>query len=136
MALKLALPLFGLEPAQFSALSAKLLCLQEVRDLPDFGRLSPSVKSDSSGVSSLAESIESTPELTPISSRPGTPINEPGKCQEKRDERINMTTVDSRANNLKNYVKREELKVSRGNDESLSRWYFSGRKFTQSVKKE
>ncbi|XP_011055987.1 PREDICTED: uncharacterized protein LOC105146999 isoform X2 [Acromyrmex echinatior] len=87
MALTLALPLFGLDPEHFSALSMKLLNIereQNMRNLSDSGRTSPSTGSESSGISSLATSAESASvELTPISSRPETPTRAPSKSQEK-----------------------------------------------------
>ncbi|KYN42197.1 hypothetical protein ALC56_03335 [Trachymyrmex septentrionalis] len=88
MALTLALPLFGLDPDHFSALSMKLLNIereQNMRNLSDSGRTSPSSGSESSGISSLATSAESASvELTPISSRPETPTPRvPSKSQEK-----------------------------------------------------
>ncbi|XP_028049894.1 uncharacterized protein LOC114255449 [Monomorium pharaonis] len=88
MALTLALPLFGLDPEHFSTLSMKLLnidCEQNLRNLSDSGRISPSSGSESSGISSLATSAESASvELTPFSSRAETPIKTPCKSQEKR----------------------------------------------------
>ncbi|XP_029156792.1 uncharacterized protein LOC114929400 [Nylanderia fulva] len=85
MALTLALPLIGLDPEQFSALSMKLLTLeneQSSRNLSDSGRASPSTGSESSGISSLALSSEpASAELTPISSRPETPTKV--SCNEK-----------------------------------------------------
>ncbi|TGZ51219.1 uncharacterized protein [Temnothorax longispinosus] len=87
MALTLALPLFGLDPERFSTLSLKLLNIereQNLRNLSDSGRTSPSTGSESSGISSLATSAESASvELTPISSRPETPTRAPWKSQEK-----------------------------------------------------
>ncbi|XP_039309618.1 uncharacterized protein LOC105197038 [Solenopsis invicta] len=84
MALTLALPLFGLDPEHFSTLSTKLLNLErEQRNLFDTGRNSPSSRSDSSGISSLATSAELASVITPISSRPETPIKLPYKTQEK-----------------------------------------------------
>ncbi|XP_011690682.1 PREDICTED: uncharacterized protein LOC105451736 isoform X2 [Wasmannia auropunctata] len=89
MALTLALPLFGLDPEHFSTLSMKLLNIerdQNLRNLSDSGRTSPSTGSESSGISSLATSAESASvELTPISSRPETPTRAPSqsKSQEK-----------------------------------------------------
>ncbi|XP_018394111.1 PREDICTED: uncharacterized protein LOC108772937 [Cyphomyrmex costatus] len=89
MALTLALPLFGLDPEHFSALSMKLLNIereQNLRNSSDSGRTSPSTGSESSGISSLATSAESTPiELTPISSRSETPTRVP--CQNKNQEK-------------------------------------------------
>lgn len=77
MALTLALPLIGLDPEHFSALSMKLLKLeneQSLRNSTDSGRASPSTGSESSGISSLAMSSEpASAELTPIPSRPETP---------------------------------------------------------------
>ncbi|KYN04207.1 hypothetical protein ALC62_04972 [Cyphomyrmex costatus] len=95
MALTLALPLFGLDPEHFSALSMKLLNIereQNLRNSSDSGRTSPSTGSESSGISSLATSAESTPiELTPISSRSETPTRVP--CQNKNQEKVNITSV-------------------------------------------
>lgn len=85
MALTLALPLFGLDPEHFSTLSMKLLNIereQNMRNLSDSGRTSPSTGSESSGISSLAMSAE----LTPISSRPETPTRVP--CQSKNQEKV------------------------------------------------
>lgn len=104
MALKLALPLFGLEPEHFSSLSAKLLCDQNLRNLSDSGRDSPSAGSDSSGVSSLiGESTIS--ESTPISSRPETPNEVSCKSQERREEKVNITRESVGAHNSKCDVK-------------------------------
>ncbi|XP_020283194.1 uncharacterized protein LOC109854488 [Pseudomyrmex gracilis] len=92
MALAVAFPLFGLNPEHFSSLNARLLniaCEQNLRNLPDSGRDSPSAGSESSGISSLVTSNESRPasvELTPISSRPETPIRISCKTQEKMNE--------------------------------------------------
>ncbi|KMQ94164.1 nose resistant to fluoxetine protein 6-like protein, partial [Lasius niger] len=83
MALTLALPLIGLDPEHFSALSVKLLKLeneQNSRNSTDSGRASPSTGSESSGISSLALSSEpASAELTPVSSRPETPTKVPYK---------------------------------------------------------
>lgn len=85
MALTIALPLSGLEPDQFSALGSRLFYEHGFRTLTGCGPISPSTASESSGVSSLVPSIESTtPEQTPASSRPSTPAEEPPcKKQEK-----------------------------------------------------
>lgn len=84
MALTIALPLSGLEPEHFGSLGARLLYEQGVRTLAGCGPISPSTASESSGVSSLVPSIESsTPEQTPASSRPGTPAEETSKKQEE-----------------------------------------------------
>ncbi|KAL0112109.1 hypothetical protein PUN28_013382 [Cardiocondyla obscurior] len=94
MALTLALPLFGLDPEQFSTLRMKLLNIereQNARNLPGSGRTSPSTGSESSGISSLAMSAESASvELTPYSSRPDTPNRTPCKSQEKPIEQIRI----------------------------------------------
>ncbi|XP_011873292.1 PREDICTED: uncharacterized protein LOC105565055 isoform X2 [Vollenhovia emeryi] len=87
MALTLALPLSGLNPEQFSTLRLKLLNIereQNLRNMCDSGRTSPSAGSESSGISSLATSAESTSvELTPISSRSESPTRTPCKSQGK-----------------------------------------------------
>jgi len=81
----------GLDPECFSTLNMKLLKLeneQNSRNSLDSGRVSPSTGSESSGISSLALSSESaSAELTPISSRPETPVRAPYK------EKVNITCV-------------------------------------------
>ncbi|XP_031840018.2 uncharacterized protein LOC116430271 isoform X1 [Nomia melanderi] len=85
MALSLALPLSGLEPEQF-CLRTRMLYEQGFRCLTGYGPISPSISSESSGVSSLTPSIESTtPEETPVSSRPDTPAEEILRKQESAD---------------------------------------------------
>lgn len=82
MALSLALPLSGLEPEQF-CLRTRMLYEQGLRCLTGYGPISPSISSESSGISSLTPSIESTtPEETPVSSRPDTPAEEILRKQE------------------------------------------------------
>ncbi|XP_053978554.1 uncharacterized protein LOC128876319 isoform X1 [Hylaeus volcanicus] len=84
MALTIALPLSGLEPEQFSGLGARLLYDHGFRSLAAYGPISPSNSSESSGICSLVPSIESTtPQQTPASSRPSTPIEVPIKKPEK-----------------------------------------------------
>ncbi|XP_017788893.1 PREDICTED: uncharacterized protein LOC108571384 [Habropoda laboriosa] len=78
MALTIALPLSGLEPEHFTSLGTRLLYEQGLRSLTGCRPISPSTASESSGVSSLVPSIESTtPEQTPVSSRPNTPAEDP-----------------------------------------------------------
>lgn len=116
MALTLALPLFGLDPEHFSTLSMKLLNIereQNLRNLSDSGRTSPSTGSESSGISSLATSAESTSvELTPISSRPETPTRASCKSQEKVNiMRVRIGTNNSELNikrNCRNVTSREK----------------------------
>lgn len=75
MALSIALPLSGLEPEHFASVGAKDLYEQGLKTLN--GPISPSTESESSGVSSLVPSNESsTPDQTPPSSRPETPEQE------------------------------------------------------------
>lgn len=84
MALSLALPLSGLEPEHFYAMGVRLLYEQGIRTLSGARPNSPSTASESSGISSLQPSNGSTtPEETPVSSRPDTPEEEPPKTQEK-----------------------------------------------------
>lgn len=107
MALTLALPLFGLDPEHFSTLSMKLLNIereQNLRNLSDSGRTSPSTGSESSGISSLATSAESASvELTPISSRPETPTKG-ASC--KSQEKVNIMRVCVGTNNSELDIKR------------------------------
>nr|XP_033330226.1 uncharacterized protein LOC117222570 isoform X1 [Megalopta genalis] len=84
MALSLALPLSGLDADQFCALGTRLLYEQGLRVLTGRRPISPSTGSESSGICSLVPSIESTtPEETPVSSRPDTPEEE--ATEEKED---------------------------------------------------
>ncbi|XP_015428553.1 PREDICTED: uncharacterized protein LOC107185400 [Dufourea novaeangliae] len=84
MALTIALPLSGLEAEHFCAMGTRILYEQGLRTLTGCGPISPSTGSESSGVSSLVPSIESTtPEQTPASSRPDTPAEEAPKKQDK-----------------------------------------------------
>jgi len=100
MALTLALPLSGLDPENFSTLSAKLLKLAHERNLPTVERDSPSTASDSSGISSCITSNTSSVEITPNSSRPITPIRliNPKKSEENIN---NMNTEDNKINQKK-----------------------------------
>ncbi|KOC66500.1 hypothetical protein WH47_08893 [Habropoda laboriosa] len=83
MALTIALPLSGLEPEHFTSLGTRLLYEQGLRSLTGCRPISPSTASESSGVSSLVPSIESTtPEQTPVSSRPNTPAEDVLKKRE------------------------------------------------------
>ncbi|XP_076653747.1 uncharacterized protein LOC143359575 [Halictus rubicundus] len=101
MALSLALPLSGLEPEHFHAFGVRLLYEQGLRTLTGGRPNSPSTASESSGISSLQPSIESTtPEETPVSSRPDTPNDEPSKRHEKHDPAIRIQYRDRDILNL------------------------------------
>lgn len=121
MALTLALPLFGLDPEQFSSLSMKLLNIereQTTRNLSDSGRASPSTGSESSGVSSLA--TFASVELTPISSRSETPTK--ALCT---SQKVNITSVC-----LNNSEHKKELKACPvSKEKEISKKLFSSKLF-------
>ncbi|CAK9812529.1 hypothetical protein ANTPLA_LOCUS7432 [Anthophora plagiata] len=95
MALTIALPLSGLEPEHFTSLGTRLLYEQGLRTLTGCGPISPSTASESSGVSSLVPSMESTtPEQTPVSSRPNTPTEESVRKQQKPPVRVHYRGRD------------------------------------------
>lgn len=101
MALALALPLSGLEAEHFCALGTRLLYEQGLRTLTGCRPVSPSTGSESSGVCSLPPSIElTTPEETPVSSRPNTPAEEISRKHEKHDEPIRIHYNDRDILNL------------------------------------
>ncbi|CAD1480555.1 unnamed protein product, partial [Heterotrigona itama] len=82
MALTIALPLSGLEPENFAALGTRILYERGLRSLAGCSPISPS--SESSGISSFVPSIESsTPQLSPNSSRPNSPGEEPIEQKEE-----------------------------------------------------
>ncbi|XP_047368092.1 uncharacterized protein LOC124956383 [Vespa velutina] len=58
MALSLALPLSGIEAEHFYALGMRILYEQGLRTLNGIGPISPSIGSESSGISSLTPSLE------------------------------------------------------------------------------
>lgn len=78
MALSIALPLSGLEPEHFASIGARILYERGLRILSGNSPISPSTASESSGISSFVPSTteSSTPDETPISSRPETPAEE------------------------------------------------------------
>ncbi|XP_016913804.1 uncharacterized protein LOC107998826 isoform X2 [Apis cerana] len=84
MALSIALPLSGLEPEHFASIGARILYERGLRILSGNPPISPSTASESSGISSLIPSTteSSTPNETPISSRPETPAEETIKKEE------------------------------------------------------
>ncbi|XP_076285226.1 uncharacterized protein LOC143211428 [Lasioglossum baleicum] len=104
MALSLALPLSGLEPEHFHALGVRLLYEQGLRTLTGGRPHSPSTASttsESSGICSLQpSSISTTPEETPVSSRPDTPDDEHAKRPEKHDPLIRVQYKDRDILNL------------------------------------
>ncbi|XP_015606930.1 uncharacterized protein LOC107273348 [Cephus cinctus] len=92
MALTIALPLSGIEPEHFYALGVRLLYDQGVRTLTGQGPASPSTGSESSGFSScFAPSVDSsTPIITPGSSRPDTPNEDPIRPSGKMTQAIKV----------------------------------------------
>ncbi|KAL2718066.1 uncharacterized protein V1478_011942 [Vespula squamosa] len=78
MALSIALPLSGIEAEHFYALGVRILYEQGLRTLNGIGPLSPSIGSESSGISSLTPSLESdfiTNNPTPNSTGPSSLAN-------------------------------------------------------------
>ena len=82
MALTIALPLSGLEPEHFAALGTRTLYERGLRSLAGYSPISPC--SESSGICSFVPSIgSSTPQLSPNSSRPNSPEEEPIEQKEE-----------------------------------------------------
>lgn len=87
MALSIALPLSGIEAEHFYAIGMRLLYEQGLRTLNGIGPLSPSIGSESSGISSLTPSLESdlvSSNPTPNSTGPSSLANsteESGQCE-------------------------------------------------------
>jgi len=114
MALALAIPLFGLNNDYFSALNGKLLNMEcetwSIRNMAGSERSTPN---NSSGINSIATSVESTP----ISSRSETPINtwkNQVKVTRSRSRWISSTFEGARVGCRKGKAKRKMIQGKRG----------------------